>query len=462
VFRVGDRIVRIVSTSGESTLKAFLSSRAAGDLTSSGALVASSYLDKAECRRVLATVSPGFDAVREQLPLIVEHERIPFPSFPYEWPPEMLAAAGNLTLDIAEALLEEGFGLKDATPYNILFRGPSPVFVDVLSAEMREPTDPMWLPYAQFVRTFVLPLLVHRFCRIPSSLYLAGRRDGIEPEEAYEMLSLIGKLRLPALTQVTIPRLLAKMYPSSNPTIYRRKSLRNASQAQFVLRSTVRSLRKNVRKVGMAHGQRSTWNNYMRSHSYSVSDFESKRAVVEQALSDFSVSSLLDVGCNTGFFSVLAARKRIQVVAIDTDPLVVGNLWKTASEEGLPILPLVVNIARPSPSMGWRNQECSSFLERSRNRFDAVLMLAVVHHLMTTEGVSLLEIFRLAGELTRKFLIVEYVDPVDPMFKQLVRGREALFEGLTQERFEATSRRFFRILRSHRLSPTRHIYVMAK
>src|SRR5439155_25319999 len=76
VFRVGDRIVRIVSTSGESTLKAFLSSRAAGDLTSSGALVASSYLDKAECRRVLATVSPGFDAVREQLPLIVEHERI--------------------------------------------------------------------------------------------------------------------------------------------------------------------------------------------------------------------------------------------------------------------------------------------------------------------------------------------------------------------------------------------------
>jgi len=81
---------------------------------------------------------------------------------------------------------------------------------------------------------------------------------------------------------------------------------------------------------------------------------------------------------------------------------------------------------------------------------------------MTTEGVSLLEIFRLAGELTRKFLIVEYVDPVDPMFKQLVRGREALFEGLTQERFEATSRRFFRILRSHRLSPTRHIYVMAK
>ena len=52
-----------------------------------------------------------------------EHERIPFPSFPYEWPPEMLEAAGSLTLDLAEAALEEGFGLKDATPYNVLFRG---------------------------------------------------------------------------------------------------------------------------------------------------------------------------------------------------------------------------------------------------------------------------------------------------------------------------------------------------
>jgi hypothetical protein len=29
--------------------------------------------------------------------------------------------------------LREGFGLKDATPYNVLFRGAQPVFVDLLS-----------------------------------------------------------------------------------------------------------------------------------------------------------------------------------------------------------------------------------------------------------------------------------------------------------------------------------------
>lgn len=39
-----------------------------------------------------------------------------FPSFPYEWTPDMLAAAARLTLDLAEGLLAEGIGLKDGTP----------------------------------------------------------------------------------------------------------------------------------------------------------------------------------------------------------------------------------------------------------------------------------------------------------------------------------------------------------
>ena len=41
--------------------------------------------------------------------VLFEHEKIPFPSFPHEWPPEMLWAAGKLTLEIARAALAEGF-----------------------------------------------------------------------------------------------------------------------------------------------------------------------------------------------------------------------------------------------------------------------------------------------------------------------------------------------------------------
>jgi len=54
----------------------------------------------------------------------------------------MLRAAGTLTLDLAQQLLSEGLGLKDATPYKVLFRGPEPVFADLVSFERRDPHNP--------------------------------------------------------------------------------------------------------------------------------------------------------------------------------------------------------------------------------------------------------------------------------------------------------------------------------
>ena len=97
----------------------------------------------------------------------------------------MLHASGLLTLDLALAAFDEGFGLKDATPWNVLFRGPTPVFVDWLSLERRDPHDPTWLPYAQFVRTFLLPLIAHREFNTPLDQIFLSRRDGLEPEDVY-------------------------------------------------------------------------------------------------------------------------------------------------------------------------------------------------------------------------------------------------------------------------------------
>src|SRR5205085_7617271 len=124
-----------------------------------------------------------FDSRGSQL--VLEHERIEFASYPYEWTAEMLHAAAALTLELAQALMDDGLGLKDATPYNILFRGPEPVFIDVLSFERREEGDATWLPYAQFVRTFVLPLLANRKLGLGLDQILTTRRDGLEPEEVY-------------------------------------------------------------------------------------------------------------------------------------------------------------------------------------------------------------------------------------------------------------------------------------
>jgi len=150
------------------------------------------------------------------------------------------------------------------------------------------------------------------------------------------------------------------------------------------------------------------------------------------------------------------------VVAIDADTEVVGTLWREAFQDGLDILPLTVNIAWPTPPTGWRNRECPSFLDRCHDRFDAVLMLALVHHLRITDGIPISEIFRLARDLTRKYLLIEYIDPADSMFKRLFRGRESLSKNLSRETFEAAGRCFFDIVRSQDVGSTRVLYVMAK
>ncbi len=97
-------------------------------------------------------------SAEEDQPLLLQHPRVFFPSYPWEWTPSQWVAAAELTLELCGQLLHEGWILKDATPLNILFDGSRPVFVDLLSIERRDPRSPLWLAYGQFARTFLLPL----------------------------------------------------------------------------------------------------------------------------------------------------------------------------------------------------------------------------------------------------------------------------------------------------------------
>ncbi len=193
VWRADDRILRTVHTDSAADLDAFLATRTARAAMERGNLVRSVRLAPTE----FPAVSAG-DA-------LYEHERIWFPSYPHEWPAELLHAAGQLTQDLGRAALTEGFGLKDATPYNVLFQGGTPVFVDVLSFERREGRDATWMAYSQFVQTFLLPLLAYReFGLLPADLFMR-RREGLEPEELYRWAGLRQQLSPEFLSLVTLP-----------------------------------------------------------------------------------------------------------------------------------------------------------------------------------------------------------------------------------------------------------------
>ncbi|MFX4263653.1 class I SAM-dependent methyltransferase [Pelotomaculum propionicicum] len=461
LLNIEGRIIRVVNKSGEQDLKDFLSSAAAEKNTKSGSLVITTILGDESIKELqgINNISHIFN----NSSMVVEHERITFQSFPYEWPAEMLYASGRLTLDFAVDLLKEGFGIKDATPYNILFRGCHPVFIDLLSVERRDQGDPIWSPYAQFVRTFLLPLLINKHLGLPLDQIFLTRRDGLEPEEAYRLLSPLKRLKSPFLTLASIPTWLAAGEKKDNPAIYHKKHDDNFEKARYILSSLFAQLRKNLNKSKPVKGKDSAWSDYMCSNNYTTEHIGAKQIFIENLLAECKPKMVLDVGCNTGYFSAIVARSGAAVVAIDYDPVVVGSVWRKASKEGLDILPLVVNITRPSPAAGWRNLECQSFLDRARGGFDAVFMLAVIHHMLVTERIPLDEIVDLAAEITTDILVIEYVSPQDSMFRRLTRGRDNLFEYLSTDVFETSCRRHFEIIRVQHLDNTeRWLYLMRK
>lgn len=456
-----ERIFRLTTAPAAQTLQAVLKTSAAERMLAEGRLVRTSPIALDAAASVLGSEVSGWRDGEQ--PEIFEHEPIPFSSYPYEWPPEMLHAAAELTIDIARELLPAGFGIKDATPYNVLFRGPQPVLVDVLSLEARDPKDPIWLPYAQFVRTFLLPLALRKQLGLPLDQLLVSRRDGLDPEEVYRWLPVSRRIWRPFLTLVSIPVWLARHKDPDDRGIYRSRTVSDPEKARFMLERLLAGLRRTVDRLQPAAGQASVWSGYAESNTYSPAAAAAKTAFVEEALREFHPRRVLDVGANTGQFSHLAAGQGASVVAIDRDPVVVGSLWRTARGKGADILPLVVDITRPTPATGWRNQEYGSFLARCRGRFDAVFMLALLHHLVVTERIPLAEVIDLAAALTTDLAVIEFVASGDPMFQRLLRGRDRLYSGISEAAFEACARQQFEVVRRQPLEGMqRTLYLLRK
>ena len=407
----------------------------------------------AQSPKALATLPDGG--------IVLQHRPVRFPSYPYEWPPEMLYQAADLTLRLAREAMAESLDLKDATPYNVMFEGPNPIFLDVLSFGHVDLGESVWRPYAQFVRTFIYPLLAAKYFGLHIGEFLLPNRDGVEPERMARLCPLWRLLLPPFLGSVTVPALLSRVECITGPAAYRLHRASEAQESRFLLDRLLRRVNRLLRSAKScprAHNQ--PYRDFARS--YSPPESAAKQAFVSEALERMQSASLLDIGSAAGTFSLMAARKGASVVAVDSDPESVGALWAEASRSNLDVLPLVIDIARPPGAVGWANQEFLSFLDRARGQFDGVLMLALIHHLLVTERIPLDRIFDLVADLTARWAIVEYVDPADPQFQRLARGRDALYNHLTPAAFESCALRCFRILESRNVTPTRRIYLLSK
>jgi hypothetical protein len=121
------------------------------------------------------------------------------------------------------------------------------------------------------------------------------------------------------------------------------------------------------------------------------------------------------------------------------------------------ILPLVGDVADPSPGLGWRGRERLPLLERGAP--DLILALALVHHLMIGRTIPMRELVDWLAD-TRSELVVEFPDRNDPMVERLLaRKREDSHPDYARGTFEDVLRTRFEVIASTELpSGTRSLY----
>lgn len=384
---------------------------------------------------------------------ILEPELIPFISYPYEWTFAHLKAAALLTLKIQRKALEHHMSLKDASAFNIQFKGVHPIFIDTLSFETLNERQP-WVAYRQFCMHFLAPLLLisnePRF-RMFSQTCL----DGFDLHMASALLPCSSWLSLGPLFHIHLHALMER---KSHSEI---KSKRTLSCSKKKLLNLIRSLETTIETLQQKKQHSTHWEHYYQSNTYSHEEFNAKSAFVLECVQGIKPEILWDLGANTGFFSRQSAQHAQYVVSFDYDHGCVNRLYQELSETTPPsshILPLTQNLAAPSPSLGWAHQERQSL--RARGPAHMAIALALVHHLAIADNIPLEMIAKEFSEYAY-YLVIEFVEPDDVRAAQLLEGKPCLRERYNHTIFLHSFQQYFEVLRSESAA-TRSLYFMKK
>lgn len=362
---------------------------------------------------------------------LLRHARIPFISYPYEWPFGMLKDAALLHLELMLAALKEGMILKDSSAYNIQWNGAEPIFIDIPSFEILPKGEP-WIGYRQFCELFLYPLMLQAYKGADFRPWLRGSINGIPADAMRALLSARDMLRPGVLMHVIAQAALQRRYSAGSNV---RGSLAKAGFDKRLIVANVEKLRKIVAGLEPG-GKRTVWADYAQSHSYDAGEFEAKRDFVARAAASRRWPLVWDIGCNTGTFSRIAEEHADYVVAMDGDWMAVEQLYR--AQKGRPearkILPLVVNLADPSPNQGWKGLERKSLPDRGRPAL--TLCLALIHHIVIGSNIPMRDFVEWLASLGTS-LVIEFVGRDDEMVQVLLANKDDQYDDYTPENFEA-------------------------
>lgn len=385
------------------------------------------------------------------------HPRLPMVSYPWEWTFSMLKDGALLHLDVMEELLPRGYWLRDASAFNVQFDGKRVLLIDTLSLGERVPGSP-WVAYRQFCSHFLAPLALAAFVDIRTLALWRSYIDGYPLDLAVAMLPWRARYR-PGLWMHLALHAAFQRKADTKEDLDERVGKKTPKVSDQGLIGLVRSLRRTTARLTWKDGE-SLWKSYGEIRTYTSEDVGHKSRFVSRVLDDLNPGTVWDLGANTGEYSELAASRGAFVVSVDGDAACTELIYRHLTKgKKLPVLPLTMDLANPSPGLGWDGLERPGLSERGPA--DLALALALLHHLTLTGCVPLEQVARWLARLSAH-LVVEFVPPQDPMVKKLLRNRHGEHLPYDEGTFRRGFERFFLILREETLPNGRRLFLCRK
>jgi hypothetical protein len=444
VFVDGGVVKRAVTIHGEADYRQFVSSGLYDRLVKDSLLVAH-------------RVENARNQPSPEVAAVLVPEQIQTVSYPYEWCFGQLRDAALLTLRVEERALEHEMSLKDASAFNVQFRGPQPVFIDTLSFE-RNDGGP-WPAYNQFCRHFLAPMALMSYVGPNFNQFWKSSLDGfgldfasaLLPRRTYFRFGLLIHLHLHAKSQRKYSP-LTQAQPKTPP--------RKVSGPDRK-RALIESLRATIRGLQVSSKQ-TEWVDYYRQASHYGGESEKhKKEIVGRMIERIRPGLVYDLGGNTGEYSRLATRQGVSCVCFDIDPQCVHFNYERSKVEGdRCMLPLLMDLTNPTPPLGFHLRERLSLLERPRA--DLLLALALIHHLRITGNVPFRRIAAFLADLGN-YLVLEYVPKQDQMAQGLLTNRKDTFIDYEEDLFLRTFQQYFVVEESVPIPETdRTIYLFRR
>jgi hypothetical protein len=324
--------------------------------------------------------------------MVLRHKTVPFVSYPNEWCAAMFKDAALAYLDLLKELLQKGLTLKDTHPWNFLFDGVRPVYVDLTS--ITELTDGASCPnYERFSRYYLYPLVLmskgHE--RIVRSLLLDY--DGILPADFALMTRSNG---WPLQILSSFKSRMKRRIPFPKQTKDLRSRLENVAQ-----------IRRQIEAVPLPVA--------LNQPDELDSDIQQ---CLPEIISTLQPKSILAIGARSGCYSIFASQADTVMVIFDKDSAKITQFYRQARARNLRVLPLVMDFSDPTPSRGLSSHVSIAAVDRLQ--CDLVLALALVNPLMLERHLRFDQIVEGLAQYAKRWLILDHI-PTDDLTRALLK-----------------------------------------